>query len=75
VLREVLQRLDDFADVEAEEQAFAMAEQHPFSLSRPAGPGSPVLRGAGVEQWFANLLPATVRLSCWLVRHPDVRRQ
>ena len=33
VLREVLQRLDDFADVEAEEQALAVVEQHPLPLA------------------------------------------
>jgi hypothetical protein len=33
VLREYLQRLDDFADVEAEEQALAAAEQHPLPLA------------------------------------------
>jgi len=33
LLREVLQRLDDFADVEAEEQAFSVAEQHPLPLA------------------------------------------
>jgi tetratricopeptide (TPR) repeat protein len=33
VLREYLQRLDDFADVEAEEQALAVVEQHPFPLA------------------------------------------
>lgn len=32
LLREHLARLDDFADVEAEEQAFALAEQHPDPL-------------------------------------------
>jgi tetratricopeptide (TPR) repeat protein len=33
VLREYLQRLDDFADVEAEEQALAVVEQHPLPLA------------------------------------------
>ena len=33
LLREYLQRLDDFADVEAEEQAFAVAEQHLLPLA------------------------------------------
>jgi hypothetical protein len=33
LLREYLQRLDDFADVEAEEQALAAAEQHPLPLA------------------------------------------
>ena len=33
LLREYLQRLDDFADVEAEEQAFAVVEQHPYPLA------------------------------------------
>jgi hypothetical protein len=33
VLHEVLQRLDDFADVEVEEQALAAAEQHPLPLA------------------------------------------
>lgn len=33
LLREYLQRLDDFADVEAEEQAFAVVEQHPLPLA------------------------------------------
>lgn len=32
LLREYLQRLDDFADVEAEERAFAVAEAHPLPL-------------------------------------------
>ena len=33
LLRDYLQRLDDFADVEAEEQALAAAEQHPLPLA------------------------------------------
>ncbi|MFN5192971.1 MAG: DUF6880 family protein [Cyanobacteriota bacterium] len=33
VLRDYLQRLDDFADVEAEERAFALVEQHPSPLA------------------------------------------
>jgi hypothetical protein len=33
LLREYLQRLDDFADVEAEERALAVAEQHPLPLA------------------------------------------
>jgi hypothetical protein len=33
VLREYLKRLDDFADVEAEERAFAVAEAHPVPLA------------------------------------------
>jgi hypothetical protein len=33
LLRDYLQRLDDFADVEAEERAFAVAEQHPLPLA------------------------------------------
>jgi hypothetical protein len=33
LLRDYLQRLDDFADVEAEEQALAVVEQHPFPLA------------------------------------------
>jgi hypothetical protein len=33
VLREYLQRLDDVADVEAEEQALAVVEQHPLPLA------------------------------------------
>ena len=33
LLRELLQRLDDFADVEAEERAFAVAEHHPLPLA------------------------------------------
>jgi hypothetical protein len=33
LLREYLQRLDDFADVEAEERAFAVVEQHPYPLA------------------------------------------
>jgi hypothetical protein len=32
LLRDYLRRLDDFADVEAEERALAVAEQHPVSL-------------------------------------------
>jgi len=32
LLREYLKRLDDFADVEAEERAFAVVEQHPLPL-------------------------------------------
>jgi hypothetical protein len=32
LLRDYLQRLDDFADVEAEERAFRLAEQHPSPL-------------------------------------------
>ncbi|MFM7085628.1 MAG: DUF6880 family protein [Cyanobium sp.] len=32
LLRDYLQRLDDFADVEAEERAFAVVETHPSSL-------------------------------------------
>lgn len=32
VLRDYLRRLDDFADVEAEERAFAVAEAHPLPL-------------------------------------------
>jgi len=33
LLRDYLQRLDDFADVEAEEQALAVVEQHPLPLA------------------------------------------
>jgi hypothetical protein len=33
LLRQYLQRLDDFADVEAEERAFAVAEAHPWPLT------------------------------------------
>jgi hypothetical protein len=33
VLRDYLQRLDDFADVEEEERAFAVVEQHPLPLA------------------------------------------
>jgi hypothetical protein len=33
LLREYLQRLDDFADVEAEERALVVAEQHPLPLA------------------------------------------
>ncbi|MBU6251045.1 MAG: hypothetical protein KGO47_07770 [Cyanobacteria bacterium REEB417] len=33
LLREYLQRLDDFADVEAEERAFVLAEQHALPLA------------------------------------------
>lgn len=33
LLRDYLKRLDDFADVEAEEQAFAVAEAHPLPLA------------------------------------------
>lgn len=33
LLREYLQRLDDFADVEAEERAFAVVQQHPDPLA------------------------------------------
>jgi hypothetical protein len=33
LLRDYLQRLDDFADVEAEEQALAVVEQHPYPLA------------------------------------------
>jgi hypothetical protein len=33
LLRDYLQRLDDFADVEAEERAFAVAAQHPLPLA------------------------------------------
>jgi hypothetical protein len=33
LLRDYLQRLDDFADVEAEERALAVAEQHPLPLA------------------------------------------
>ncbi|MEB3199432.1 MAG: hypothetical protein VKK62_02740, partial [Synechococcaceae cyanobacterium] len=33
LLREYLQRLDDFADVEAEAQAFQLVEQHPLPLA------------------------------------------
>lgn len=33
LLRDYLQRLDDFADVEAEERAFQVAEQHPEPLA------------------------------------------
>lgn len=33
VLREYIQRLDDFADVEAEERAFALVEQHHLPLA------------------------------------------
>ena len=33
LLREYFQRLDDFADVEAEEQAFTVAEEHPHPLA------------------------------------------
>jgi hypothetical protein len=33
LLREYLQRLEDFADVEAEERAFVVAEQHPLPLA------------------------------------------
>ena len=32
ILRDYLQRLDDFADVDAEERALALAEQHPLPL-------------------------------------------
>jgi hypothetical protein len=33
LLRDYLNRLDDFADVEAEERAFAVVEQHPMPLA------------------------------------------
>lgn len=53
-LRDYLQRLDDFADVEAEQQALAVVEQHPLPL-------------AALE--FLVFWPALPRAARYVMRH------
>lgn len=54
LLREYLKRLDDFADVEAEEQAFAVAAAHPLPL---------------VTLQFLVFWPALARAARYVVEH------
>jgi len=74
LLRAYLQRLDDFADVEAEERAFAVAEQHPDPLAAlqflvfwPSLPRAARLVIARARLWdgdaYEILEPAAERLS------------
>ncbi|MFM9087368.1 MAG: DUF6880 family protein [Cyanobium sp.] len=74
VLRDYLQRLDDFSDVEAEERAMAVAEQHPdplaalpFLLSWPALPRAARYVIAHCHEWDGDAYeiyePAAERLS------------
>jgi hypothetical protein len=78
LLREYLQRLDDFAEVEAEERALAVAEQHPLPLAAlqflvfwPALPRAARYVIAHWEAWDGDAYeiyePAAERLSA---HHP-----